>query len=306
MELPTFSFAVESLFTMPGAWLINGTQKAGKSLLAMQAALSLNAHVPFLDRYECKIEAPCPVLVLEQDDPSQLAAVQLILKRTEIPFDPDSFYSVEKAAFCIEQLFIEYLEQRIAAEGLKVIVLDSYTAMRAPRRAGCDLVKVESAELQLLDSLAKRTNTLILLIHHTSRGHAGLDWSEKASGSFAVGAAVEGQLYIERYPELPATAPERLIRIQARHLSGIEMTVRLDERTLNYDFVLDGAAAPYFPMLQRIHEEFGVGTFSPKSLAFCTGLARASVHRLIARLLAGKVAAKAGHGEYKLNAFLRL
>src|SRR5436190_20030115 len=78
--------------------------------------------------------------------------------------------------------------------------------MRGPRQRGVDIVKAEQQELTEHDALAKRTGCAILLIHHTSKGSAGLDWSEKAAGTFAMSAATESQINISRFAEMDIAA----------------------------------------------------------------------------------------------------
>src|SRR5438034_342199 len=82
--------------------------------------------------------------------------------------------------------------------------------------------KAEQQELTEHDALAKRTGCAILLIHHTSKGSAGLDWSEKAAGTFAMSAATESQINISRFAEMDIAAPERLVRIRGRHSEDLE------------------------------------------------------------------------------------
>jgi hypothetical protein len=43
MSLPKTDFAIDPIISRPGLWLVNGSQKAGKTILAAQIALSLQA-----------------------------------------------------------------------------------------------------------------------------------------------------------------------------------------------------------------------------------------------------------------------
>jgi len=298
MTLPAIEYAVKPIISKPGAWLVNGSQKAGKTMLAAQVALTKNAGVDLWERYET---GPATgVMFIEQDDPSGVAALQPILQRTNLPIDPERFFSIAGSAFQIEPGFIEFLEREIVTRSLGVIVLDSYTALRGPRNGSSDLVKAESVELGLLDALAKRTGCLILLIHHSSKGSAGLDWSDRSAGTYALGACTEGQIFISRFQELPSNAPERLVQIRGRHVEGAELVIRFNVERLSYDFVLEGPAASSYPTILQIRSEFGTGPFSPKNLSGATGMSRATAHRIIGRLMASNLANKVGYGEYRL------
>jgi len=203
--------------------------------------------------------------------------------------------------FIIEPGFIEHLEQKVKEASLGVIVLDSYTALRPSHSSGGDLVKDEAYDLGLLDALAKRTNCVIFLLHHPSKGSAMLDWSNKAAGSFVMGACSEGQIFISRYNDLPIDAPERLMQIRGRHIPGTELVIRFNLSTLGYDFVLEGQAAPIYPLIAQLQAAFGAATFSPKLLTMELGWPRRSAQRHLARLLAGGVIRKLGFGEYQLE-----
>lgn len=298
MELPPVEFAIDPLISTPGLWLVNGSQKAGKTMLAAQAALTMTAGGVFLDRYQT--QAATGAMFIEQDDPSGVAALRLILDRTPVQYNRQRFFSIVDAHFQIEPGFIEFLEGEITAKRLGVLVLDSYTAMRGPRSGSSDLVKSESIELGLLDALAKRTGCLILVIHHASKGSAALDWSDRSAGTFAMGAHSEGQIFISRFNDLPSSAPERLVQIRGRHVGGAEMVIKFNAERLAYDFLLEGPAASSYPALLQVKSEFGMVPFSPKALCNATGMSRASAHRLIGRLLANNLASKVGYGEYRL------
>jgi hypothetical protein len=113
-------------------------------------------------------------------------------------------------------------------------------------------------------------------------------------------AATEAQVFVSRFPELDAAAPERLVRIRGRHCSDVEMVLRFRKGSLDYEHVLEGGAASSYPLLQLIQHSFGSNTFTPKELYQTTGIARATAFRQIDRLCRGDVLRKCRHGEYKL------
>jgi hypothetical protein len=194
--------------------------------------------------------------------------------------------------------FLEWLEAQISERALRLIVLDSYTALRGPRGSGVDIVKAEQSDLSMMDELAKRTGPALAIIHHDSKGSAGLDWSSRAAGTFAMGAATEAQIHVSRYAELDSNAPERLVRVRGRHLEGTEMVVRFRKETLDHEHVLEGGAAPLYPLVLQLQTTFETRTFAPKELCHATGVSRATAHRQIDRLFRAGVLTKRGFGEY--------
>ncbi len=293
-------FVIENLLTTPGVWTLVGSHKSGKTLLAAQLALTYQAGVPFLDWY--KTLESRGVLFIDQDDPAGLATLKEILRRSPIAKDPSKFFTVTPANFTIGPNLIVFLEREIQARNLGLVILDSYTAMRPAHGAGLDIVKVERNELSLLDALAKKLGCIILLIHHRSHGNAALDWSDQAAGTFAIGAATEGEFHISRFRDLPSTAPERLLRVRGRRHDGLELVIRFRRETLDYEFVMEGPAAEIYPIIQQLRSTFAGRPFSPKEVCYETGMARATAHRVISRLTAAGMMARSGYGQYVLGA----
>ncbi|MEK7750333.1 MAG: bifunctional DNA primase/polymerase [Acidobacteriota bacterium] len=299
MDLPKPTFLIENIITGPGAWSLIGSHKSGKTLFAAQLALSYHAGAHFLDYY--KTLESRGALFIEQDDPAGLATVRDILDRSPIPKDPAKFFTVEHANFTIGDQLITFLEREIRDRDLGLIVLDSYTRMRPVHGAGIDIVKAEAATFGILDELAKKTGCVILILHHRSRGNAALDWSEQTAGTFAIGMATEGEIHISRFRDLSATAPERLIQIRGRRFDGLEAVIRFRPASLDYEFVIEGAAANLYPSILEIKRGFGQRTFTPKDLSHELGMARTSAYRLTVRLLAAGILGRQGYGEYGLT-----
>jgi RecA-family ATPase len=169
------------------ATLMLGAPKSNKTLLAVQTGIAVASGHPLCDRYRV-IELGA-VLMVEQDDPAGAASLKNILERSSIPVSEIPFYLAPQIPFTFGLQLIEWLEEQIVVRCIKLIILDSYTALRGSRGAGIDIVKAEQQDLLLLDTLAKRAGCAILIIHHSSKGAAGLDWSNQAAGTFAMSAA---------------------------------------------------------------------------------------------------------------------
>jgi hypothetical protein len=288
-----------------GLTLRIGAARSGKTLLCVQEAVAVATGRPLFDNYRCL--RPGAIMIIEADDNSGPAAIQTILKRSGVDPKTPTICMVEKPGFCLGPMFCDWLRNQIVERSLKLVVLDSYTAMRGPRPAGCDFVKVEQSELMQLDALAKEMGCAIVLIHHTSKGSTGLEWAQQGAGSFAITMAVEGQTCLERFADLEPGAKERLLRMRTRHSDEYHLVLRFRKETLNFEHVLDGAASEFYPAIKQIDSELGrTVLFGPPELMQATGVSRATAYRIITRLRHAGALEKVNSGTYRLSQSLRL
>jgi RecA-family ATPase len=299
LDVPEPEMLIEGLVSRRGASLLSGASKAGKTIFGTQLAISISSGSALFEYY--RILHPGPVLLVEQDDPDATASVKAILRRTPLPVAEGSFYLVEKVKFCFGLEFLAWLESEISRLSLRLVVLDSYTALRGPRVKGSDIVKAERDDLSQLNDLAKRMNSAIVILHHNSKGSAALEWSQQAAGTFAMGAATESQIFISRFQDLGAGSRERLVRVRGRHFEDKEMVLRFRKNTMDYEHVMEGEAAPLYPLILQIRSEFGTRQFAPKELIQATGVSRATAHRQIERLYQAGALIKRAYGVYSLE-----
>jgi hypothetical protein len=280
-----------------GVSLIVGAAKSGKTLLAVQEAVAIARGSALFGCYPVLQRGAA--MIVEQDDPDGATSIARVLRLAgvtpEVPL-----YVVPRLRIGFGSEFCDFLAKQILERSLRLVILDSYTALRRAHGNGIDIVKAEQNEMVLLDELAKRTQCALQVIHHTSNGSAALDWSEKAAGTFAMSAATEAQIYVARFAELDAAKPERLIRIRGRHAGDTEMVLRFRAETLDYVQVLEGGAAALYPLVVQIGTVFGNRPFSPKELTQAIGVSRATSHRYIDRLHEAGVLRKEGFGSYLL------
>jgi hypothetical protein len=297
MEFPRAESLIQNMLPERGASLIVGVAKSGKTLLACQMGIAVAQGSALFDNYRLLKQGG--VLIVEQDDPGGAGSVKAILVASGAPKDL-ALHVTPHVPFGFGPELLEWLEEQVRALALRLVILDSYTALRGPRGKGVDIVKAEQGELSALDELAKRVGCAVAIIHHGSKGASGLDWSAQAGGTFAMTAATEGQLHISRFTEFDGAAPERLVRVRGRHTADLELVLRFRPDTLNYEFVLDGGCAPFYPLLLQLRNDFGSEPFGPKELAHATGASRATANRQIQRLYRADVLKKRGYGEYTI------
>jgi hypothetical protein len=298
LNVPTTTMLIESMVTIPGASLIVGASKAGKSILAVQMAIAIASGHALFDNY--RVLEPGPAMLVEEDDPGGAASVQDLLKVSPVSVEGIPFWLVDKVRHTFGLEFTHWLEGEITRLRLRFVALDSYTALRASRSAGMDIVKQEHYDLNLLNELAKRTNCAIVILHHVSKASYGMDWNESGAGTYAVQAAVEGLLHVSRFADLDSTAPERLVRMRGRHCDGSEMVIKFRKETLDYEHVLEGPAAPLYPVVTEIRATFGNDPFGTKEFYQATGIGRTTAHGQLSRLIFAGTLKKRGQGEYQL------
>ena len=298
LDVPTPDMLIDRIVPMRGASLIVGAAKSGKTLLAVQMALAVASGRALFGVYT--IQEPGPTLIIEQDDLGGAGSIKTILERSEVSMEGIPFYFTGQVPFEVGPELVTWLVTEITKRSLRLIVVDSYTALRATRSGHIDIVKAEQSDLGLLDQIAKEHHCAIVVIHHTSKGSAGLDWAEKAAGTFAMSAATEAQIHISRFRELEGAAPERLVRVRGRHSEDVEMVLRFRKESLDYEHVLSGAAAPLYPELRQLQATFGVRSFGVRELCHATGISRSGAYRLLERLCRADVLRRQGYGEYVL------
>jgi RecA-family ATPase len=303
IETPTEEMLFEG-YPIParGATLKVGAARSGKTLLAVQEAIAVASGKPLFDYY--RVLTPGPVLIVEQDDPGGASSIKTIIERSGITKGSNLPLHVATGVnFGFGLAMLDWLEEQIERLSLRMIVLDSYTALRGPHQSGGDIVKTEQLELTALDELAKRRAMANQIIHHGSKTAASksLDWTMSAAGTFVMGAATEAQVHLQRFSEMDSAATERLIRIRGRHSADVQMVLKFRKETLNFEWILEGSAASFYPLIQQIQLEFKRQAFDYKELMSLTGASRSTTFRQLNQLQLAGVLNKTAHGKYILT-----
>jgi hypothetical protein len=288
-ELATLKIAhpealIDGILITPGLTLLVAPPKAGKTILGVQIALSLASGLNLFDQYSTLGQTN--VLVIEQDDPQGLAAMQSFRQKSRAARAGAPLHCIAGSTFVLgEAHFLDWLRQFVREHRIGLVYLDSYTALRGLRGPNqSDIVKLESAELLVLSETGRDLGCAILMSHHDSKSSAHLDWSSRAAGSFAVGAASDTLIFLERFPELEDDQT-RLVRIRSRHLASKELVIRLRAETLDFDFVMEGAASRDYPEIRHLWHQFpSAQAFSARQITDELGWPRTTAYRLLRRL----------------------
>jgi hypothetical protein len=272
--------------------------KAGKTVLGVQQAIAIATGRDLFDAY--RVLESGPVLIVEVDDPAGAAGIKPMVELSGCgPETP--LYFTSDCPIGFGPALGEWLGEQILKLSLRMVVIDSYTSVRSVRSSAAgDIVKIESSEMTLLDDLGKRLRCAIVLIHHGSKTAAGLDWTMSAAGTYAMFAGSEALIHISRFSDLDG-APERLVRIRGRRAGDLSLVLRFAKQILGYQHVIDGQAAPLYPLLKQIQAEFGDQPFGIRELISRTGLSRTHAYRQVDRLRAADAVVKCGAGQYALG-----
>jgi AAA domain len=300
LKVPKRQMLVETILPQPGLVTMVGSHKSGKTVLAVQIAVAVASGQALMGNY--RVTDKGPVIIVEQDDPDGDISVKDYLSASPVPGVLDlPIKTTTRIKYRFGPEFYSWLESEIVRLQARLVILDSYTALRPHRRAGGDIVKVESDELTLINSLGMRNRCTLALLHHVSGGRVSMDWSDQAGGTYAQGQAVNGQIHVSRFRKLGLNAPERLVQGRIRHGNDFAAVVRFRADTLDYEFVLEGSAAPLFPELRRIKKEFGNNSFTPKDLYQTMGISRQTGTELIGSLMQTDALTWLQRGEYRLS-----
>lgn len=293
---------VEGLLPRHGLALMTGAQRSGKTIFAAQTAIAIARNQPLFDYY--RVNAHGPVIIMEKDDPAGALSFKDQFVRAKVPRDtPIFFWGTERIPIPLGEAFLEWLSQLIPSLGAALVVLDSYTALRAEHRPGSDIVLEERRDITGLDELAKRLNCLILLLHHesvTTRSNSTLDWDARGAGTFGMTMAAECQIAITRYRDLSIDAPERFLRFRSRHMREEQLTLRYDADRGLFEFVINGGAAPLYAIIDQMKRHMtDFVEFTARDMEEPLGLSRATAFRYMAALLHSGAIWKISHGTYR-------
>jgi hypothetical protein len=292
---------IENVLATPGLVMLTGSQRSGKTVIAAQMAIAVMTKHPFMDNW--RITEKSPVIIVELDDQGGDWSMQDYLAKSPVPVNklPLRFYGPKNPVpYRFGDLFWKWLESELVETGARLVVLDSYTALRPPRKPG-DIVKTESEELLHLDALAKHYGCTILLLHHVSMSKLMMNWTDQGAGTYAIGHAAEATLHISRFQDLSGNAPERLLQGRPRHGQDLAAVVRFREPTLDYELIFEGGGSPFYPDILHMAGEFEDRLFTPKDLYHELGMARQTATKLINRLALDDVLVRCGRGEYRLS-----
>jgi len=288
-DIVTPDWLIENLIKIPSITLLVSPPKIGKTVLAVQFAMSIANGLHLFDFYQNRFKpGEAPGLIVEWDDQQAEASIKAFTEKSRASRNPQplDFIARPKESFTIADAeFKPWLIAQIHKRGAKICILDSLTALRG---FGADdrtknVVKLEASEVTMLGEIAIETGCAIIVIHHDSKAAAGLDIFSRAAGTYALQACTEAQIVLGRFPGL-ISDPARLLSIRGRHMGGLQAVLRFREQTLDFDLVYEGEAARYYPELRQLLHALRAQSFDAKRAMGETGWGRSKAYEVLGQL----------------------
>ena len=314
---------VENLL-FPGAWLVTGRPKIGKSWLLLQLALAVAEGETFLG-LNCQTASVLAVFG-EDDD----ARIKGRLEALGVGRAPDNCFFINHKTlrelgrrFADHLTFEEFLGAWIEAHpAVKLVVLDTETTVRQVWRgertedASPQVTERDYKQTRTFDDIALRHSIVVLLVNHAGKRKGGeyVDFHEMINRSNTALAGCSGSIVLADPPDADPFDPkskQRVLAVRGRDLQddillGVHQDVNIPL------FVSDGpyvevrqtqAEAEIIEALIEIMPEIPAGEYvSSEDVASHLGRNRATVRRTVTRMLAAnrtvwkrsKVTAKRG------------
>ena len=172
---------------IPGAWLVVGRPKIGKSWLILQMALAVAEGGTFLG-FECQAAGVEVLAIFGEDDDSR---IQSRLAALGVANAPRNCHVINQAVlfalakrFADTLTFAEFLEVWLTEHPkVRLILVDTETTVRqvwAGERgqdAGPRVTETDYKQTRTFDEIALRRQLVILLVNHASK-RKGDSWSD--------------------------------------------------------------------------------------------------------------------------------
>jgi AAA domain len=294
----------------PGAWLLVGRPKIGKSWLLLQLALAFAENASFL-AYACAVPDAEVLCIFAEDDDSRIKSR---LEALGVARAPSTCYVVNQSAlrdlaarFADQLTFVEFLELWLAAHSkVRLVLIDTETTVRQVW-AGCAaaterssrVVETDYHQTRAFDELALRRRLAIILVNHARKLKSG-EWHdihELINRSNTALAGASGSIAFADPPDADRFNPKqktRVLGIRGRDLKE-DVLLAVHQREEMPYFVSDGEYAEVrqtqveqqlLEALEELTAEAGAEEYiSAEDLASAVGKTRGTVKRAMTRML---------------------
>lgn len=255
----------------PGAWLLVGRPKIGKSYLLLQIALGVAKAGEFLG-FTCEAQSSVLCVFAEDND----ARLQKRLAALGVASPPANVYLFNQqqvqdlAEKFADASFVQFLDVWLDAHpDIRLVLVDTETVLRqiwpGPLATDDDQQVTESAyrQTRVFDVLALRRGIVVLLVNH-ARKRSGelLDIHELINRANTAMAGASGSIALADPPDadpLDPTQKMRILGIRGRDLDrDIMLAVHQGDDGMP-GFVCDGAYVEVRGVDARVRQEQGQG-----------------------------------------------
>ena len=227
----------------PGAWLLVGRPKIGKSWLELQLALAMGSGNNFMD---WPIPAPCRVLyIAAEDDEPRLKSRLDIQCRAGAPETVEVMLREDiksiAGARAREISLFDWLDQYLTADpAICLVILDTEMAVlqiwhgEAEGRQSNSAIESDYLRTSAFDDIGLRHNAAIMLANHAAKrkGDVITDFHELINRTNTAFAGVTGSMVLADLPDADLHDPkvkERILAIRCRDLAEDQLwTIKQD------------------------------------------------------------------------------
>lgn len=292
----------------PGAFLIVGRPKVGKSWFLMQLALSAAESRPFLG-FQCVTPGEVLVILAEDDDSrvkSRLQHMGYVNFPGNVSFITQQGFMALAKQYAPHMTFEQFLDQYLEGHpGVRYVFVDTETTTRqiwnGERERTRDTSRVtetDYSQTRAFDEIALKRKTFIGLVNHAKkRNGEEVDIHESINRSNTAFAGCSGSVVLADYPDtsqLDGNSRARVLGIRGRDLKD-DVVLALTQREEDAQFENLG---PYNEVRQTENEEEilkcveslqeergGAGYTSIEDVASELGRKTHTVKRAVSRML---------------------
>jgi hypothetical protein len=293
---------------LPGAWLLTGRPKIGKSWLNLQLSLAVIEQGTFLGFSACVPGAEVLCIFAEDDN----ARIKSRLQSLGVANVPPGWHVINREQlpqlarrFCEHLSFSEFIEQWLVQHpAVRLVIVDTETVCRqvwAGERTSESMTRVTETDYQqtrAFDEVALRRNVVILLVNHAAkRKGEWVDIHELINRANTAFAGCSGSIALADPPDADPLDPKqktRVLGVRGRDLKD-DLLLAVHQREDMPYFVSDGeymevrqsqVEAELMEALEELMVDTTAGKYvTAEDLASCTGKSRGTVKRAITRMV---------------------
>jgi len=291
-EFPPMRWAVPEMIG-EGLTILAGGTKAGKSYLALSAAVAVAAGGRLFGKITTQ-KGSVLYLALEDSERRLKDRMQDVLQGEKAPPGLDLAIEWPMLGDGFEESVAEWLEVHADA---RLIILDVLQKVRPPRARNSEPYDDDYRVTAMLQRLALPRRVALLALHHT-RKMAADDPFDLISGSAGMTAAADGLMVLMRQRD----QPEATLHFIGRDVSAQAWSLRWDSDLRSWAMLGDAALhqvsqqrAAIMKLMRDMNEDLG-----PKEIAEVLGASYGAIRRLVVKMVEDGELVRTTRGKYRL------
>jgi len=196
LEFPPNTWLVKDLIPKDGITCISGQPKVGKSIVALNLAISLVTNQKWLEYFEVEQSS---VLYISKDEPATLTQQRLkeMMQNNGIEDLPLTFIT-EKDLLLENNSYVNYLIKIIKEKKVSVLIIDSFRRIFTGDENSSQVISSIQNKLRAFSDLGV---TIIFIHHHGKEGFFFKVSNDKLRGSSDILAMLDSHLLLDKPSE---------------------------------------------------------------------------------------------------------